>query len=221
MARELRRQCTCFRGMIRAHRIHSSAQKTLGKISMASVAKMVRHVREITTTIQPVVRLGKLMVPKGAWPIFAKSSSAVCTGTAPATAATAAATAAPSYVPNSYFSFPYAPTTYASEGACKSAVKACSQNYDACVADLGDGETYGVTIAVPDGGGVTVGGSGATLGASATPICSSLSSRACSDLDKLDCGDFGSGSNAIQGRRADLRVLVGFAGTFLALTLFA
>ncbi|CAM1507373.1 Fc.00g070140.m01.CDS01 [Cosmosporella sp. VM-42] len=123
-------------------------------------------------------------------------SGAVCTGTAPATAATGAPVAAVSYVPNSYFSFPYAPTSYDNRDTCSSAVKACSRNYDSCVSVLGDGGSYGVTIDVPGGGGTTVAGVGANVGASATPICSSLSSEACSDLEATQCVDFGSSDSS-------------------------
>lgn len=113
--------------------------------------------------------------------------SAVCTGTAPATAATAIAV---SFVPNSYFSFPYAPTTYDNRDICTSAASACSKNYDTCVTVLEGGSGWGVTIAVPGGGGTTVAGGAAGLGASATPICSSLSSRACSNLEATPCSSY-------------------------------
>lgn len=117
--------------------------------------------------------------------------SAVCTGTAPASA-TGAATASPSYVPNSYFAFPYAAATFESEAACTSAVDACEKNYDQCVNFLGDGGQYGVTIIVPGGGGTTVEGGGQALGpSSATAVCSSLSSRACGNVTNDDCSDYG------------------------------
>ncbi|KAF4462914.1 hypothetical protein FALBO_10275 [Fusarium albosuccineum] len=128
-------------------------------------------------------------------------SGAVCTGTAPATAPTGDATASVSYVPNSYFAFPYAATTFSNEGACTSAVDACSENYDQCVDYLGDGGQYGVTIVVPGGGGTTVEGGGQALGTSATGVCSSLSSRACGDLEKSDCGDYG---NAASTKKLDI-----------------
>ncbi|KAF4968208.1 hypothetical protein FZEAL_10417 [Fusarium zealandicum] len=117
-------------------------------------------------------------------------SGAVCTGTAPASAPTG--TAPVSYVPNSYFAFPYAATTFSNEGACSSAIDACSENYDRCVNFLEDGGQYGVTIVVPDGGGTTVEGGGQALGPSATEVCSSLSSRACDSLGNDTCSDYGS-----------------------------
>ena len=101
-----------------------------------------------------------------------------------------------SYVPNSYFSFPYAVTSFDNSAACASAVTACSENFDICTANLGgQGKgAFGVTIQVPGGGGVTVGGSAQSLGPSATSICSSLSSEACSALETTQCSTLGGGS---------------------------
>ncbi|KAI1065351.1 hypothetical protein LB507_000640 [Fusarium sp. FIESC RH6] len=127
-------------------------------------------------------------------------SGAVCTGTAPASA-TGAATASPSYVPNSYFAFPYAAATFESEAACTSAVDACEKNYDQCVNYLGDGGQYGVTIVVPGGGGTTVEGGGQALGSSsATAVCSSLSSRACGNVSNDDCSDYGNDASSSNNR---------------------
>ena len=55
---------------------------------------------------------------------------------------------------------------------------------------LNNGAGYGVTIAVPGGGGTTVNGGGGAYGASATPICSSLSSKACSNLEATPCSSY-------------------------------
>ncbi|KAH7274669.1 hypothetical protein FSOLCH5_000456 [Fusarium solani] len=123
-------------------------------------------------------------------------SGAVCTGTAPSEAPTGDATAPVSYVPNSYFAFPYAATTFSNDGSCTSAVDACEENYDRCVSYLEDGGQYGVTIVVPGGGGTTVEGGGQALGPSATEVCSSLSSRACGKLEKSDCGDYGNAASS-------------------------
>ncbi|KAF5675229.1 hypothetical protein FDENT_9822 [Fusarium denticulatum] len=123
-------------------------------------------------------------------------SGAVCTGTAPASA-TGEPTAEASYVPNSYFAFPYAATTFTNEAACTSAVDACEENYDQCVNFLGDGGQYGVTIVVPGGGGTTVQGGGQALGSSsATAVCSSLSSRACRNVSSDDCSDYGNDASS-------------------------
>jgi len=81
-----------------------------------------------------------------------------------------------SYVPNAYFSFPYAATYFANPGYCSAAVSQCSANYAACTAQLGGqgggGAGYAVTIVVPGGGGTTVAGAGVTYAASsASSIC--------------------------------------------------
>ncbi len=90
------------------------------------------------------------------------------------TPSTATVTAA-SYVPNAYFSFPYAATYLANAGYCSAAISQCSANYAACTSQLegqGGGAGYAVTILVPGGGGTTVAGGGATYNAaSATSIC--------------------------------------------------
>ncbi|EKJ68297.1 hypothetical protein NXS19_001702 [Fusarium pseudograminearum] len=127
-------------------------------------------------------------------------SGAICTGTAPASA-TGAATASPSFVPNSYFAFPYAAATFENEASCTSAVSACGENYDQCVNYLGDGGQYGVTIVVPGGGGTTVEGGGQALGSSsATAVCSSLSSRACGNVSSADCSDYGNHASSSNSR---------------------
>lgn len=119
----------------------------------------------------------------------------MCTGTAPPTASNNSPTATISYVPNSYFSFPYAPTTFANSASCASATKGCSENYDSCLTNLG-GSGFAVTVNVPGGGGTTVNGNNQNLGTSATSICSSLSSQACSNLQATKCDSFGQSSSA-------------------------
>jgi hypothetical protein len=106
-------------------------------------------------------------------------SSAVCTGTAPASFVTPgpAATTAASYVPNVYFSFPYIATYFANPGHCSAALSQCSANHAACITRLagggGVGGEFGVTIVVPGGGGTTIaaGGGVTYAAASATSIC--------------------------------------------------
>ncbi|KAF3765263.1 hypothetical protein M406DRAFT_102436 [Cryphonectria parasitica EP155] len=116
-------------------------------------------------------------------------SGDVCTGTAPSSFAPPT-TASASYVQNGYFSFPYVATSFSNAAACSSAVSACSRNYAACTADLegsGGGGGGGVTIVV--GGSTTVGGSAAATyaTATATSICSSLSSVACFGIQDSYC----------------------------------
>ncbi|KAJ6445528.1 Conserved oligomeric Golgi complex subunit 8 [Purpureocillium lavendulum] len=142
-------------------------------------------------------------------------SGAVCTGTAPASAPTGGATAPVSYVENPYFSFPYAPTTFGNSASCAAAGRACSSNYNACVTGLQGSGGYGVTVNVPGGGGTTVGGGTAgNLGASATPLCSSLSSKACARLDATKCSSYGQGSGASRFRHPPATPLVVLIGTF-------
>ncbi|PNY29297.1 Uncharacterized protein TCAP_00796 [Tolypocladium capitatum] len=148
-------------------------------------------------------------------------SGAVCTGTAPATAPTGGATPVLSYVPNSYFSFPYAATTFGNSASCASAATACSRNYNACVTGLQGSGGYGVTIDVPGGGGTTVGGTARNLGPSATSICSSLSSQACSNLEATKCESFGKGSGASIARSPRSPVLALVAAVGLTLPLLA
>ncbi len=126
-------------------------------------------------------------------------SSAVCTGTAPATfvTPTAATTAPVSFVPNTFFSFPYITTVFANGAACQAAVSQCSQNYAACAADLQGGANagpgYAVTIVVPGGGGTTVAPTVASALSpeSASAVCSSLSSQACFGLQGGVCSQTG------------------------------
>ena len=111
---------------------------------------------------------------------------------AAATAATTLGTA--SYVQNSYFPFPYIPTNYANSAACNTAFSACQSNYAACTNDL-MGNSYGVTVVAPNGAGVTVAPTLTNVGsASATSICSSLSSIGCYNIQSGNCAQFGSGT---------------------------
>lgn len=132
--------------------------------------------------------------------MFADSDiRAVCTGAAPSGQPTASASQPISYVSNSYFSFPYALTDFDDQAACESAVEACSENFDVCTANLGGGGgNFQVTVEVPGGGGITVGGSAQDLGqASATSVCSSLSSEACSALEATSCDSYDNGAATI------------------------
>lgn len=121
-------------------------------------------------------------------------AGAICTGTAPASFVTPrpAAPTAVSFVPNTYFTFPYIATVFVDSNDCSAAVTQCSANYAACNAQLqghAGGAGYAVTIIVPGGGGTTVApGAGVTYDAGrASSICSSLSSAACSGLQASMC----------------------------------
>lgn len=97
-----------------------------------------------------------------------------------------------STVPNTYYPFFYAPTSFADAGQCSSAFTSCQTASTACFTSLAG--SYGVTIG-GFGGGITVQGvSGQVLSAAST-ICSSLSSVACSNLpDVSQCSNLGGGS---------------------------
>ncbi|RDA89478.1 hypothetical protein CP533_2374 [Ophiocordyceps camponoti-saundersi (nom. inval.)] len=120
-------------------------------------------------------------------------AGAVCTGTAPASPPP---TAAVSYVPNQFFSYPYAAASFDNSASCASAVHACSSNYDACVTGLQRDAAYAVTVNVPGGQGLTVNPPQRHLGTSATAICSSLSSQACGMLQATRCEAYGQRSAA-------------------------
>ncbi|TVY81577.1 hypothetical protein LSUE1_G003404 [Lachnellula suecica] len=117
------------------------------------------------------------------------------TATTTTTGATATIPGAASYVTNQYFPFPIIATSYSNSAACNSAFQACQTNYAACTADLaGGGSGFAVTIVAP-AGGVTVSPTIQSLGAaSATSICSSLSSEACYNIQSSNCAQFGDGS---------------------------
>ena len=57
------------------------------------------------------------------------------------------------------------------------------------------GNSYGVTVVAPNGAGVTVAPTLTNVGsASATSICSSLSSVGCYNIQSGNCAQFGSGT---------------------------
>ncbi|CAK7233965.1 hypothetical protein SEUCBS140593_008779, partial [Sporothrix eucalyptigena] len=118
-------------------------------------------------------------------------------------------TAAASYVPNSYFSFPYllpagvvATTALADANACDAVLDQCSQTFSQCTSELENGgggtnnvDSGGVTIVISGSTTFTRGAAEATGGvqnkrdvtttlaaASAASVCSSLSSQACGGL---------------------------------------
>ncbi|KAI1647789.1 uncharacterized protein F4817DRAFT_335948 [Daldinia loculata] len=124
-------------------------------------------------------------------------TTATCTGVAPT-----GPTPSVSYVSNTYFSFPYIPTSFANSVACTSALDQCSRNYASCVSGLGGSSAaYGVTIVVPGGGGTTIAATQATglPAPSATSVCSSLSSEACYNLNSAQCTQAGTTGGFIIG----------------------
>jgi hypothetical protein len=121
--------------------------------------------------------------------------AALGTGTATTTTSasggTITAAASLSVVSNAYFPFPYISQSYLNSAACISAYSDCQTNFAACTNDL-NGDSFGVTIVAPNGAGVTVAPTAQNLGAaSASSICSSLSSVACNDIQSASCAVFG------------------------------
>ncbi|KAK1757579.1 hypothetical protein QBC47DRAFT_451000 [Echria macrotheca] len=115
-------------------------------------------------------------------------NNAICTGVVAGSFTPPTATV--SFVQNPYFSFPYIATSFSGPGACSQAISQCGSNYDACTAQLEGAGGFQVTVVVPDGGAgqTVVGGAGVTYPtASATSICSSLSSQACGNLQPSMC----------------------------------
>jgi len=116
------------------------------------------------------------------------------TSTSSNTATITSGSGTASYVQNTFFPFPYIPTTYSNSAACNTAYSACQANLAACTNALG-GNAFGVTVVAPGGGGVTVTPTAANVGsASASSVCESLSSEACYNIQSGNCAQFGTGS---------------------------
>ena len=134
-------------------------------------------------------------------------SNAVCTGTIDGTIAysvttttgvTAAVTGAyggGGTVPNVFYpSYTYMPTGFANAGVCSSAWTACQSQSTSCfVAVAGQN---GVTVAGVAGGITQLGVTGTAL-SSASSICSSLSERACYNLQETNCAQFSNGAGGV------------------------
>lgn len=100
-----------------------------------------------------------------------------------------------STVANSYYPFPYLPTTYANAGQCTSSFSSCQFESAKCTGML-EGGGMAVTISGP-GGGVTQ--EGAMPVSSAESICSSLSVEACHGLALTQCSTLGGASTTAAG----------------------
>ena len=97
-----------------------------------------------------------------------------------------------SQVPNNYYPFIYAPTSFPNSDDCSSAFTSCQAASTACFTSLAGAN--GVTVG-GYGGGITVQGASGTILSQASSICSSLSSVGCSNLQQVSqCSVFGSGS---------------------------
>lgn len=141
------------------------------------------------------------------------------TGTDPPFVQGSGATAS-SWVPNTFFPFAYLPTTYTAAAACSSAYSRCQSDAARCTAALAGGQNFGVTVNAPNGG-VTITAVPSLGSASASSICSSLSSAACSgDWNVAACSAYGGDGSGAQRRCGDMYkmgagVAIGVVGQML------
>lgn len=196
-----------------AQQTHSGAQQVSDRILAMYAASKVRNANEMETRSQPAAHKGEFISDSSQKErsLMASCNRAVCTGVAPSMPGSAP-TATVSFVSNSYFPFPFAPTSFANRGACSSALNFCSKNFDSCVTKLqgSGGGGYAVTIVAPNGGGTTVpalatGGLGA---AQATSVCSSLSSQACTTAEGTKCEAYGGSSSAAKSSDAPMHWII-------------
>lgn len=121
-------------------------------------------------------------------------SGAAPTGT-PVTGSSAAAPTATmthaisgsSTVANSYYPYPYLPTTYPNAADCSTSFSSCQAESAKCTGFV-EGGGYGVTVS---GAGGIITQQGAMAPASAQSICSSLSQEACHGLQLTQCSTLG------------------------------
>ena len=99
----------------------------------------------------------------------------------------ASATITGSIVPNGYFPFPYLPTTYPNAAVCSSSFSSCKTEFSRCTSQLIAGDN-GLTIS---GIGPGITREAALPSTSAASICSSLSTKACYNLQLANCPMYG------------------------------
>ncbi|PSN72759.1 hypothetical protein BS50DRAFT_616305 [Corynespora cassiicola Philippines] len=105
-----------------------------------------------------------------------------------------------STVPNEFYPFAFIPTTYTNAAACSSAYSTCQTDAASCTAALASGR-QGVAVSAPNGG-ATITAIPSLGPASASLVCSSLSSQACYGLQVEACARFGdAGGSGAGGRR--------------------
>ena len=100
-----------------------------------------------------------------------------------------------STVANSYYPYPYLPTTYKDAGQCTSSFSSCQLESAKCTGML-EGGGMAVTVSGP-AGGVTQ--EGVMPVASAESICSSLSVEACHGLALTQCSTLGGAKQTAAG----------------------
>ncbi len=146
---------------------------------------------------------GTLALSTATGAVLGNGATTTDTDTMATATATATGTGSVNYVSNAFFPFPIIPTSYSNSAACNSAFLDCQSNYAACTAELEGGNAFAVTIIAPQGG-VTVSPTAQSLGvASATSICSSLSSAGCYNIKSSDCTLFANSFVAATGTSED------------------
>lgn len=141
------------------------------------------------------------------------------TATATTTTGSPDATITGSTMTGAAYPFVYVPTTFSNAASCTSYYSLCESEYTACTANLAG--RYGVTVAGPNGAGVTVQGPSATPAVAS--LCSSLSMDACHGLSLGHCDSYDnwqSNENRASFKRTSIQDLVfgfavGVAGIFI------
>ena len=108
----------------------------------------------------------------------------------------------PTTINNPFYPFVVIPTTYTNAAACSSAYTSCQGAASSCFMALESG-VQGITVSAPNGG-ATITAIASVGPVSASSICQSLSSVACSGLTVEACQAFGTGipnQNAGAGKR--------------------
>lgn len=177
-----------------------------------------------TGTIAPVggITASVASTTSNAFPSSTTSGPSIITSTAsPSFVQTGGTGNVRSTVPNQFYPFVAIPTTYTNAAACSSAYSSCQSEATSCANALANG-VQGVTISAPNGGATIT--AIASLGPqSASSICLSLSSQACSGLVVEACQTYGSGGGNTGGARnlcgniygVGAGVAVGIAGQLL------
>ncbi|KAI9800350.1 MAG: hypothetical protein M1825_004120 [Sarcosagium campestre] len=122
------------------------------------------------------VGAGGFLIAGGVAPTTAATTTTSTTGMTSTAMTTGGSTA------NRAYSFASYPSSFSNSQVCSSVFSACSSEFNRCTLAVGGSGTNGVTVAGP-GVGATVGQGGA----SASSVCSSLSSSACHGVVLQSC----------------------------------
>lgn len=119
----------------------------------------------------------------------AATAMATSIGSSPTGPAASAAITAGSgrIVSNGFYPFPYLPTTYPNAAVCSSSFSSCQTEFSKCTSNLLAGDN-GLTIS---GIGPGITREAALPSTSAASVCSSLSTKACYNLQLTNCPMYG------------------------------